>query len=131
MDWWIWIFLSDNNSIINLKLLNLWKNFLSSFRARWNDMKGPYSFTIQTHIFSKWLRDNHLKSLFNKISNRPSIFFKVSCSKTLICWIKERNKTILFHNICNLFPLSLSRINTCWIMSTCMKEYNWASDSIL
>jgi len=106
---------------IKYNLLYLRKDFFTCFFVSSNKVKGSNSLSIKTDIFGKRLSNNHLESFWNKVSDWPSILLKISSCESLIGWIKERNQRVLFHDSWYFFPLLLSWVNTCWIMSTCME----------
>ncbi len=116
-----YIFLAIILQLLLYILLYLRKNIFACLFIWSYYMKSSDSLSVKAHIFSKWLRNNHLKTLINKISYRPCIFLKISRSKSLISWIKIWNKRILLHYDRYFLPLLLSWINSCWVMSTCMK----------
>lgn len=51
--------------------------------------------TIETHVLSKWLRQEDVVALLNKISHSPGISINISTSKALVSHVKEHQKFLL------------------------------------
>ena len=85
-------------------------------------MDGTCSFTIKSHIFSIRLCYNHLESQLNKHSDWHYVVKDASGSKTLVSSVEQGEELAVMHDLSNLFPLSHSRVYSCWIVGAGMEK---------
>ena len=123
VSWWWRIVDSDDN-------LNLWKDTSSRLLILAHEMDGTSTLAIQTHDLCKWLGDHHLEALIQEVSETFTIFVKVAADETLVSGIEEWIQLFLFADLSNLFPLSESWVNTCWIVGTCVQHDAGAGSGI-
>lgn len=60
-------------------------------------MQRSYSFSIQTHVLGKGLRNEQLEAKRYEVSDRPSILLEISSRKSLISRVEEGNEVVLLH----------------------------------
>lgn len=85
-------------------------------------MDNSSSLSIETHVFSKGLRNQHIKALVKEISYRPDIFLEATASKSLVSRIKEGDEVVRLHYFTDFFPLLYSGVHSSWVVSTRVKN---------
>ena len=104
--------------------LDLTQTFACSLFISSNDMKTTDSLTIETHVFSIALRNEHWFEFLCKVSDGFNILEDIPTCKSLVCWIEERNEFLSLHDFSYLLPIWGGRVDTSRIMSTCVKQNN-------
>jgi len=67
--------------------------------------QAAITLTIQSHVFSKWLRQQDVVTIFNKRSNRTGIAVNVAAGKSLVSHVEKRQKLSLQANRGNFLPV--------------------------
>lgn len=75
-------------------------------------MEAACTLAVQTEVLGVALSDHELETLLNKVADGPSISRQASRSKPLVCAVEEWEVLFPLHNLCNLLPLLLRRIDT-------------------
>lgn len=80
-------------------------------------MKGTNSFTVETHILSQRLSDQHLEAFFKEDVDRLSISAEVTSGETLVGAIEEWEQLLSLYELSKDSPLFGSGVNTSWVVS--------------
>ena len=90
---WYNAFICDDESQISNSFV--WKNKRENLLSLSSPLPSPsviFPRTVKSEIFSEWLRDEHFKTLFGKISYGPSILIQIPGCESLISRIEKREK---------------------------------------
>lgn len=80
--------------------------------------------TIETHVLGETLAQGNVVALFHKVARSEGILVSVSAGKALVGHVEEGKVALLLHDVANLAPLVLSRVNTGRIVSAGMEQDN-------
>ena len=90
------------------------------------------SFDVKTyHVLGETLAQSDVVALSDEVARGKSILVSVAAGEALVSHVEESEVTLLLHDIANLAPLSLSRVNTSGVVSTGVKQDNAALGSRL
>jgi hypothetical protein len=77
-----------------------------------NEREGTDALTVQTHVLGERLAQSDVVALLNEVAGSEGILVSVTAGKALISHVEEGEVVLLFHDIADLAPLGLGRVDT-------------------
>lgn len=102
--------------------LNLGVHALLLLGGLTDEGESTNTLTVEAHILSETLAQSNVVALLHKVTRSESILVSVTAGKTLVGHVEEGKVALLLHDVANLAPLVLSRVNTGRVVSAGVEQ---------
>lgn len=78
--------------------------------------------TVETHVLGETLAQSNVVALLHKVTRSESILVSVSAGKSLVGHVEEGKVALLLHDVANLAPLVLGRVDAGRVVSASVEQ---------
>lgn len=87
-----------------------------------NEREGTDTLTVQTHVLGERLAESDVVALLDEVAGSESILVSVTAGKALVGHVEEGEVVLLLHNIADLAPLGLGRVDTSGVVGASVEQ---------
>lgn len=94
-------------------------------------VEGTSTLTIETEVLGETLSNEELEALLDEVVDGPGIAGEVARGKALVGAVEEGEVVLLAHNLGDLLPLLLGRVNTSGVVGAGVEDEDGALRGVL
>lgn len=87
-----------------------------------NEREGTNTLAVQTHVLGEALAQSNVVALLDEVARSEGILVSVTAGKALVGHIEEGEVLLLLHDIADLAPLGLGRVDTSGVVSASVEQ---------
>lgn len=87
-----------------------------------NEGESTDTLTVETHVLGETLAKSDVVALLDEVAGSKGILVGVTASKALVGHVEEGEVALLLHDIADLAPLGLGRVDTGGVVSASVEE---------
>lgn len=87
-----------------------------------NEGESTDTLAVQTHVLGETLAKSDVVALLDEVAGSKSILVGVAAGKALVGHVEEGEVTLLLHDIADLTPLRLGRVDTGGVVSASVEQ---------
>ena len=84
--------------------------------------KSTNTLAVETHVLGETLAQSNVVALLHEVTRSESILVSITAGKALVGHVEEGKVALLLHDVANLAPLVLSRVNTGRVVSASVEQ---------
>jgi hypothetical protein len=89
-----------------------------------NKREGTDTLTVQTHVLGEGLAQSNVVALLDEVAGSEGILVSVTAGETLVGHVEEGEVVLLLHDIADLAPLVLGRVDTSGVVGASVEQDN-------
>lgn len=87
-----------------------------------NEGESTDTLTVETHVLGETLAKSDVVALLDEVAGSKGILVSVTAGKALVGHVEEGEVTLLLHDIADLAPLGLGRVDTGGVVSASVEQ---------